>query len=125
MFTVEIAGIPPSVNSCYVNGKKQGVRFKSQLYKDWEIVVMFAMKRLGKLPQFIGPLKVEIEVYRPDWWNMDMTAKKADISNRIKTLEDAVFKHLSVDDSLVWEVTARKMDSNEFKTVMKISEMIF
>lgn len=125
MFVVEIQGIPPSVNSCYVNGKKQGVRFKSKLYKYWEILVAFSMKRLGKLPTFIGPLRVEIEVYRPDWWNIDMTAKKADISNRIKTLEDAVFKHLSVDDSLVWEVTAKKMDANCFKTVMNIFEMNF
>ena len=101
------------------------MRFKSAQYKKWEILVNFTVKKIKVIPRFIGPLRLEIEVYRPDWYNKDLTIKKADISNRIKTLEDSVFKHLGADDSLVWEINAKKMDSNIFKTVMRIYEMNF
>jgi Holliday junction resolvase RusA-like endonuclease len=120
MIRIEIPGIPPSINSCFVNGKKQGIRFKSDAYKEWEKKVNAVMAKIKSFPVFIGPVSVEIEIYRPDWLTSKGEARKSDISNRIKTLEDSVFKNLEIDDSWVWDISAKKMDANEFKSVITI-----
>ena len=124
MLKIEIPGLPPSVNSAYVNGRKQGVRFKSQAYKDWEKKVDSIMAKIETIPAFFGQLSVEMDFYRPDWLTAKGAVRRVDVGNFTKVLEDSVFKNLGIDDSNVWTLTARKIDANDYYTVIRIYSLL-
>ena len=127
MLEVKIQGLPISVNSCYVAGRKRGTRFKSAKYLQWERDVEAALCQIEKIPNFVGRLRVVVELYAPDWMTSGKNshAKKRDASNYLKTSVDALFKHLLIDDCWIFEETAVKKDANEFYTVIKVSDLTF
>lgn len=77
--------------------------------------------RLLTIPEFNGPLKIEMELHSPDWFTKDNKPRKIDGSNFIKTAIDSVFKHLNVDDSYAFRETVEKIESERKFTVVKIS----
>ena len=125
MLELKIPGLPVSVNSCYVAAKTRGKRFKSKDYVLWEHKVEAIMCATPHIPNFMGKLKVVVELYAPDWFlkKNPSQAKRRDASNYLKTSVDSVFKHLLIDDCWIFEETAVKKDANEFYTIIRISDL--
>lgn len=90
---------PPSVNMLYRNVSGKG-RCKTKRYMTWINAAGWMIKE--QRPDSIkGWIVLDITVNRPD-------ARKRDISNTIKAVEDLLVEHRIIeDDSLVLEVRAR------------------
>ena len=79
--------------------------------------------RLDTKPLQEKRLKVCIE-YHNTFLNKNKSIKKTDIDNRAKTLIDVVFGKLKLDDSLIFELLQKKVDSKESKyAVLSIEEL--
>ena len=65
------------------------------------------------------PVKVIVEAYE-NWYCKDGSVARKDIANREKFLVDSVFKALGIDDQYVFDLTMRKINSREEKTVIII-----
>lgn len=124
MFELLIPAFPVSVNHCFKQGKKWGTRYKSDEYKQWEKFAEIAMCGKNEIPNFIGPLSVEIKLHAPDWFTQKGSARKKDLDNFSKTVIDAIFKHLQIDDSWIFELKMEKVHSSrDFFTFVRISDL--
>ena len=56
-------------------------------------------------------LKLSIGVVE-NWYTKQGKIKRKDVDNRIKFLQDCVFKALDIDDKYVWEVCCKKIQSD-------------
>ena len=79
-------------------------RFKSRAYRDWSAEVAWRLKRL---PKIAGQVKLEVQIYGGRGWR-----ENADVSNRIKAIEDAV-------------VSAGKLPTDDCRTVIRASATYF
>ncbi len=61
-------------------------------------------------------LVLHIKVSTSDWITKAGTIRKNDVTNRIKTLEDAVFEALGIDDSQVWTCLVHKAEETQDQT---------
>lgn len=120
--TFEFPGLPPSVNNMYIAGRRRGTRFKSPKAKEWDEMVKGIVSHAEFFP--VGLLSMEITLYA-SWFTKASTEdkkviRKMDLSNRIKAVEDSVMSCLELDDSIVFEIFAHKVDSSEEKTVIRL-----
>ncbi len=74
-----------------------------------------ALGRSGLELQPDGPLTMDIVVHG-NWVTLKDKPRRRDISN-LKLLIDAIFEGLGVDDSLVWELRARKEHTSEKESI--------
>lgn len=107
-----------------------------------EQVVKFSiLKHGGLVRQFIGdpdswtsPIKIELVFYVPQTKlftkKCEISKKSGDLDNMQKSVIDAIFNSLGVDDSLVCDIVAKKRTSNDsqhhilFKMIeMKMGEL--
>lgn len=123
MLTVKIDGLPPSVNHCYVSHRVQGKRYKSKQYVQWEEDVEQALCKIQDIPIFVGTLSVEIELHAPDWFTLKGAVRKKDAGNFAKTAVDALFKHLIIDDSYIFDERIVKVASNHTFTVIRVFDL--
>lgn len=112
-----LVNIPPSTNGLYANVPKRG-RVRSERYRSWSNVAGWELKR--QRPGTIkGHVALTIEVERKD-------ARRQDVSNRIKAVEDLVVEHgIIEDDSLVTKVEAEWTDGPGCKITIRPSEPRF
>lgn len=114
---------PPSTNVLYKNSGRG--RVKTHQYKEYEHeceawewdnidLIRKAIKKVkGKL------VTLELEVYAPKstWYTKAGKPKKIDVTNRVKALEDCLFKMLDIDDCHVFKCTQEKCISDKGKYV--------
>ena len=112
MIQIIFNGIPPSINSAYCTNFKTGRRFPSKELADFK-------KEFARLKR---PAQADIEVLKDKrlcllielWcapsrvYTKKGTVKKWDISNCIKSLEDAASDMLGIDDSHFFRVVIEK-----------------
>lgn len=122
-----IAGHPTSANQMW--RKSRFGMFKTKEAKLWEDRAEFAASKAAikaygttNLASLKGrPLSLEISICRPSWTGKTKEKKglyvRPDISNFIKSCEDAVMRALGLDDSAVVEITALKV-VNELELTM-------
>lgn len=91
---------PPSTNHLYANVAGKG-RVKAKRYKEWKNTVGWDLNQQN-YTLIRGPVELDLTVRRPK------KGVRADISNRIKAVEDLLVDHQVLkDDSQVMEVRAR------------------
>lgn len=126
---------PISTNNLYTGMGKR--RSKTKEYKYMEQVVKFSILKQGSsVRQFIGepglwkaPLKIELVFYVPKTKlftkKCEISKTSGDLDNMQKSLIDAVFNSIGLDDSLVCDIVAKKRASNdsEHHISLKMSEM--
>jgi Holliday junction resolvase RusA-like endonuclease len=111
--------VPPSANALYVNLRFNNGRHVSQGYADFKR--MMAAYGFDKR-NIIKGIKAKVEgkylamnyeyyLRRPTIFTTKNKIKKYDVSNRVKGLEDSIFGLLDADDSQVWILKARKIES--------------
>lgn len=93
-----VVSMPPSTNSLFANVPGKG-RVKTGLYKAWITEAGYQVNRQPKWA-FVEDVALTITVGPRD--------KRADISNRIKAVEDLLVRHgVLEDDNQVVRVTAQ------------------
>ena len=85
--TITLSAPPPSTNNLYANTPRG--RIKSARYRSWIAAVGWDLK-LQKVEKVGGQVALDIEVER--------TSACADVSNRVKALEDLLVAHGVIDD---------------------------
>ena len=114
-FTVEVPGLPLSVNKAY-----RGRRFKTKELTSYKA---FVGSHMGNMHTPVGKLSVEVDLISDDWMCKNGNVKKRDIDNCLKTLLDSIFSCLDTDDSYIWDLKVRKVDGPIQKTVVRIYEL--
>lgn len=97
------APLPPTTNHLYATGK-DGRRYltaKARRYKNEVRWQMLAEGSRAKCPE--PPFVLSLHLRLPD-------RRRADVTNRVKLIEDAIFAQLEYDDSLV-------LDAHLFKYI--------
>jgi Holliday junction resolvase RusA-like endonuclease len=119
MIKLEGFPVPPSTNALYKNVGRR--RAKTDEYKEYEFdcevwycsnikAVKRAIKYLGDFP--LLTIKLEYNLPKSKLFTKQAKVKKYDLSNRIKALEDQLFRLLERDDSCVFEIHATKYMSD-------------
>ncbi len=99
------APLPPSTNNLYANASSgRRLTQEGRAYKKDIGVRLMLSGSLRRCPH--PPFSLSMHFRLPD-------KRKRDLSNLAKALEDAVFGHLGLDDSLVYELTMTKSIDRE------------
>ncbi len=101
----------------YISGRKRGTRFKSHQANEWQKMVIDILSHEETVP--VGLLSIDIELHG-SWYTQNNTVRKKDLDNYLKCLIDCVTKGIGVDDSWVFNLNARKVESLKEKTVVHI-----
>lgn len=88
--------LPPTTNNAYSQGRN-GRRFLVQSGKDYKADIHDRVKIFSQGWRPTGKLRLTIGLVFPD-------NRRADISNRIKLLEDALAEALGFDDRDIWQL---------------------
>ena len=88
----EIKVVPLSVNKVWM-----GRRFKTPLYKSYEIVVI---NLLPKIENLVSPFRIEL--------NFGFSSPLADIDNPIKPFLDILQKKYKINDKDIFELNIKK-----------------
>lgn len=88
MITINLSDLPPSTNGLFANLPGKG-RVKTERYRTWLNAAGWQIKaqRPGRIA---GEVSLAIAMKRP--------RANADLSNRIKALEDLLVEHQVIDD---------------------------
>ena len=107
--------VPPSTNGLYKNVGKR--RARSEAYREyihecdeWESLNAYAVSVARSAIENINLVSLELEFNLPQekLFTKKGEVKRYDLSNRIKALEDQLFKMLGRDDSCVFEIKSVK-----------------
>lgn len=118
---------PLSLNNAYRNNR-QGIRFKTQKYREWESVFKKEIKpylnELEGLFKAFDPKRhgfyCTYDIYCPiETKDGRISKTSGDVSNMPKLLEDLLFS-FGVDDCNVLSVKSRKHHSEEIFTLIQI-----
>ena len=107
----------PTVNLMYAtfNGNRVKSKVAKELSKEVGEIVRNSQTEILKVE-----LKVDIEIHS-NWYNKDGTIKKRDIANLEKFITDSIFAELEeMDDSQIFKLTMKKIQSDEEFTIIKI-----
>jgi Holliday junction resolvase RusA-like endonuclease len=127
-FKLKLESVPISINEAY-----RGRRFstpKLLAYKQ-NVLNFIHYKRIDTSGIKIlknKKLCLMILINSNMWMTLKKTIKKNDVTNRIKTLEDAVFEALGIDDSQVWSCLVFKgetLKTNETVVHIETNESFF
>ncbi len=103
-----------SVNGMYYNRKKgrylkpKALNLRARIIQD-----------IRKLNITLRREKIEDEkllvgiIFEEDWYYKNGEVRKADLDNRLKFVIDSVFSILGLDDKMIFELYARKLQSEE------------
>lgn len=93
MTTIRLQHVPPSTNGLYFNRPGKG-RVKTDRYRTWLQAAGWDLKRYHNI-RFSQPVHLDIKIGK--------LRANADISNRIKALEDLLVTHKVIPgDSIQW-----------------------
>lgn len=130
MIALTLSGVPPSSNSLYSGSGRRFLSRKGKQYKN--------LIRIEILDQLVGRdlswlhvgvrlcvtytfVFTEQELLNKGWPKTAKSPhKRVDVSNRIKSVEDALFESLGIDDSQVFMVVAEKALGDEARTYIVI-----
>lgn len=115
-----LPGLPPSVNhSHFARGRKLKPE-TSKWMKDMGLMMRGQMHGQDRL-DFGADLELRIRLYG-NWSTSKGTARRTDLSNRIKILEDTVAKVCGFDDSAVIFIQAAKVPADAERTEVEVWE---
>ena len=104
-YTFKIPALPESINSLYRINYAHHVIYLSQEGR--------AFKQIAK--SYMPPMKFPkgakfriVMTFCRNWHYKNKKNRRADIQNLIKILIDAIFEHIGVDDSYVYQLAAIK-----------------
>ncbi len=130
IFSLEVDGIPPTINSSYSNSRLHLRRFLSADAKSFKNFVHLNVLEKRILVRFkeefnykkkIGHRFELVVSVCQNWILKSGEDKKQDISNRLKIAEDAICEALEIDDSKFSKVSIEKIQSKkDKKTLFKI-----
>lgn len=114
--------MPPSVNACYANNKKESGRgrIKTKKYREFEQEMLLwfwantrLVRMLAKVLQELPPgmaVKLEYDFYfkKSSIITEENRPKRNDTANRLKPLDDQLATLFGVDDSLFWDGEFKK-----------------
>lgn len=120
MIEIKIPLKAPTLNTMYSTFRGHRVKSKdARLFAKDVQEIMDSMT----IEPIEGKLK-EIITIHSKWFNKDGTIKKRDIANLEKAINDSIFACLpNMDDSQLFEITIRKIPSEEELTVVKIEQL--
>lgn len=111
-FVLTFPGKPPSTNNLFFNNQKTGGRIKTKIYRAFEEMIYAECLKAGNMANLklmrCCPYKLTVELLAPTWRNKTGTAKKLDVSNYIKAVEDAVCRIYGWSDEYATTVIALK-----------------
>lgn len=114
IFSLEIPGLPPTVNSCYRRGYSNV--YKTQKAREWQenTIALMEQAYAGQQP-YSGSVTVEISY-------LVHTKRRWDIDNRIKALQDCLqLAGVLKNDCQVEKLTVcRKREGYEDKTFLTV-----
>lgn len=117
---ISVNFIPPTINTAY-GRNRSGRRYLSAAGKQFKSAVkLHCLKIKESLEEC--PYRLVIEVHKP-WYTKQGKVCRNDISNRIKIAEDALMEALGLDDRFIFEITAKKIDSENLKTVFSLDKL--
>ena len=125
-----IKGLPPSYNQHFKINYRSRQTYLSQAARKYKDKVKLACGCWADLKDdTVYLFKIYVE-YWSQWKYKNKNIKKKDLQNLNKILIDAIFEAIGRDDSLVFEITERKMPfanspkyEGEDKTVFEIEVM--
>ena len=119
-----ILPVPPSSNMAYPTNFKTKKRYKSQDALDWEKEA-FAVLSKQKRFKCSGNEKLKVVyTFFTSWMTKKGKIKKKDIENYVKLLSDFLCKNIEgMDDCQFWEMTTKKMESDQDIVHVMISEI--
>lgn len=113
---IHLENAPPSTNNLYANIPGRG-RVKSGRYKVWRSAAAWDVQ-IAKPQSFACKVVLDLTVARPK-------GVRADVSNRIKAVEDLLVEMgVLADDSLVEEVRARWGDTKGCRIEIREFDMV-
>ncbi len=119
MITIKRPFKTPTVNTMYATfgGRRVKSKVARELSKEVEEIVLSSQTE-----KIEGELEVTIIIYS-NWYNKDKTIKKRDIANLEKFITDSIFSQLEMDDSQIFKVTLKKIQSDEELAIVDISKL--
>ena len=114
LMTLEIEGLPPSVNQMYRTGK-YGKRYKRGEVREWQDYVAGEIRKTwGTREAYTWPVGVRIEFHVS-------SCRKWDIDNRLKALLDVLMQGgIIEDDAQVYGLNVRKVTGMRERTVVMV-----
>lgn len=116
MIKITIPFASQSVNKMYATFR--GNRIKSRESREYSEKVKKVIEN-GSYEKLEGELNILIEIYS-NWYNKNKTIKKKDLANFQKSTVDSVFDALEMDDSQIFKMILKKIQSNEEKSEITI-----
>lgn len=125
-FEFKIAGLPVSTNDIWRSARRgSGVKVhKSEAYQAYLLTVKSAIRASGYAHNLFDaalgrPFKMRIELHRPSWIARNGNLKRPDLTNCIKSCEDAICSALGWDDVFNFHTEVMKVDKalSEFHVV--------
>jgi len=119
-FSIVIPFKTPTVNLMYATFRGHRVKSKEsrELSEKVKEIVMNSDINI-----FTGELSIKIEIYS-NWYNKNKTIKKRDIANLEKFITDSIFNGLEeMDDRQIFELTMKKIQSDDEKAIITIEEL--
>jgi len=113
----ELPFLPPSENNMYYWDRARGTQ------KMYTSVKKFKSDTMLLMPRIVIGKNVPTEIFfefHGDWYFKNGNMRKKDGQNLIKALIDAIFAKIGVDDCQLWTWHGKKIQADEFKTVVKI-----
>lgn len=110
LLSLELKGLPPTVNHLYRTSSKTGRRYKTsmgKLYQDY--VTLMLSTQWGSRPAYTGAIELRIKLISSD-------RRKWDIDNRVKALQDCLERSGIIEDDAQVEVLHVERESGERTT---------
>lgn len=102
---------PPTLNTLYSNsGNRRHLSKKGKAFKQYIKLAIYS-KRVDASIFKEKPLRLTL-IFSHKWFTNGGNIKKADLTNRIKVAEDAIFEALGLEDSQVFECICYKESTN-------------
>ena len=106
--------IPPSNNHAYVNKRRGGGRAlapRAKLYKDEVVQYLMTKRARFKAPK--PPYEAHVGIHFPP-------DKEGDANNFDKLVVDAIFTHLQVDDTMLYDISHHKFTEADYPCLMLV-----
>lgn len=121
MITITIPFKTPTVNHLYFTWQNRRILTKEARALKEDITKTVKKQTKDKFP-WNAKLSVEVDIYE-NWLTKKGEVARKDVANREKFLIDSVFKALGIDDKFIYIHKMQKIQSNEEKAVIRISEI--
>ena len=110
----------PTINHMYAHYKNMKIMKATARKIQADIIEIVDLIASGEKNELRDKnLKVNVDVYE-DWYTAHRSVRKKDVANREKFLIDSIFKALAIDDAYIFELSFKKIHSQEEKSIVTI-----